>query len=208
MEKSYWAKADEKRRARMAADPAFAARRREQKRMAAIRDRERNAEKRQVERTAAGMTYLTGEPCSRGHVAARYSINQTCVDCSAEDAALYEKKRAVRMQTDLEFRVRRREQKNVTASRWRKSHRGEKSAEWAQWHANKLRRTPPWADLQAIRKIYEEAARLTKETGEPWHVDHEIPLNGRLVSGLHLAENLRVIQGIENLRKGAQFMQP
>lgn len=112
----------------------------------------------------------------------------------------------MRRESDAVFAKRRRAQKAAQNVGYRKRNRGKKSAEWAAWYAARLQRTPAWADLQAIRKIYNEAARLTKETGEPWHVDHEIPLNGKLVSGLHLAENLRVIPGIENLKKGAKFI--
>jgi len=189
----------------MAADPAFAAKRREQKRAGAARDRERNAEKRRIERMAAGPTYTTDAPCVRGHVGPRYSANQTCVECAVEDAAAFELRRAERMLIDPDFRVKRRAQKNATSSKWRKAHRGEKSAEWAAWYAARLQRTPPWADLKRIRGIYEEAHRATKLTGLGHHVDHIIPLQGELVSGLHVAENLRVLPGPENLSKGSKF---
>lgn len=54
-------------------------------------------------------------------------------------------------------------------------------------------RTPAWADKDAILRFYEEAARLTRETGIPHEVDHIVPLQGDLVSGLHVPENLQVI---------------
>ena len=63
-------------------------------------------------------------------------------------------------------------------------------------------RSPPWADRKAIEAIYAEAKRLTIETGRIHHVDHEIPLNGEFVSGLHVETNLRVLLGAENLKKG------
>lgn len=65
----------------------------------------------------------------------------------------------------------------------------------------KLQRTPPWADQQAIKAIYAEAIRLTAETGVMHHVDHEIPLQGVLVSGLHVETNLQVIPWRENIVK-------
>lgn len=63
-------------------------------------------------------------------------------------------------------------------------------------------RTPSWADHDAILAVYVEARRLTQETGTLHHVDHEIPLRGILVSGLHVHQNLRAIPAIDNLKKG------
>ena len=78
------------------------------------------------------------------------------------------------------------------------------------FHANKrrsakLQRTPPWADLDAMRGIYEQASRLTRDTGIPHHVDHVIPLQGKLVSGLHVPGNLQILTGSENSKKRNHF---
>lgn len=75
----------------------------------------------------------------------------------------------------------------------------------AKRRAARLLRTPPWSDLAAIRAIYNEAARRTAETGVVHHVDHEIPLQGKLVSGLHVAGNLQILTGTENVRKHNRF---
>ncbi|QPB08658.1 putative endonuclease [Burkholderia phage Mica] len=64
-------------------------------------------------------------------------------------------------------------------------------------------RTPPWADLAAIRAMYAEAERLTRETGELHVVDHIVPLRGKIVSGLHWHGNMRVIHWRANASKGA-----
>lgn len=79
-----------------------------------------------------------------------------------------------------------------------------------RYHANKrraakLQRTPAWACHEAMRAIYAEAARLTAETGIEHHVDHEYPLQGRLVSGLHVETNLRVLTASENSRKKNRY---
>lgn len=69
-------------------------------------------------------------------------------------------------------------------------------------------RTPKWLtehDKLRIRCVYSIAAMLTRHNEEPWHVDHVIPLKGRLVSGLHVPSNLRVIRGVENISKKNKF---
>jgi hypothetical protein len=60
--------------------------------------------------------------------------------------------------------------------------------------------------MKAIKEIYKESNRVQKETGIEHHVDHIIPMRGKLVSGLHIAENLRVIPEFDNLSKGSKFM--
>jgi hypothetical protein len=59
--------------------------------------------------------------------------------------------------------------------------------------AAKTMATPKWADLSKIRAFYEEAQRLTIETGIKHSVDHIYPLRGKLCCGLHVHQNLRVI---------------
>lgn len=59
--------------------------------------------------------------------------------------------------------------------------------------------TPKWADTQKIAEIYQEAGALGM------HVDHIIPLNGKLVTGLHVPENLQLLSPEENMRKGNRY---
>jgi len=69
----------------------------------------------------------------------------------------------------------------------------------------KIRRTPSWANFEAIRAVYAEAHRLTIETGIEHHVDHDLPLQGELVSGLHVETNLQILTAAENIRKRNHF---
>ena len=61
---------------------------------------------------------------------------------------------------------------------------------------------PKWSDLDSIKVFYEEAKRITLETGIAHEVDHIIPLAGLNVSGLHVPQNLQVIPAHINRRKG------
>ena len=69
-------------------------------------------------------------------------------------------------------------------------------------------RTPKWLtdfDKLKIRCFYSIAAMLTRHNQETWHVDHVIPLQGAVVSGLHVPNNLQVLRGIDNISKKNKF---
>jgi len=77
----------------------------------------------------------------------------------------------------------------------------------ARKRATKLLRVPIWADKKEIKRIYEIACRKSNIEGRKYHVDHIIPLRGKLVSGLHIPSNLQVILELENLAKSNKFIQ-
>jgi hypothetical protein len=61
-----------------------------------------------------------------------------------------------------------------------------------------LQRLPTWADKSAIKDFYLNCP-------EGYHVDHVIPLQGKIVSGLHVLENLQYLPAKENMSKGNKF---
>lgn len=101
--------------------------------------------------------YKTGEPCSRGHIAPRFTKTRRCVECDKLNA------------------MNRRESIKL--------------------------RTPRWADLDKIAEIY----KVSEAMGEMFAVDHFIPLNSDIVSGLHCPENLVIIDSKDNMKKGNKF---
>jgi hypothetical protein len=74
----------------------------------------------------------------------------------------------------------------------------------AKRRAAKLHRTPAWLtrdERDQIRSLYELAAIYTDALGEPFEVDHVLPLQGSTVSGFHVPANLQVIHRAENRAK-------
>lgn len=104
-------------------------------------------------------------------------------------------------ETYLRFQKANRERRARDHAAWAKANRGKRNAVSAAYKAAKLRATPPWADRKAIAAIYEEAARIQRETGERMHVDHIVPLQHPLVCGLHCEANLQILPGAINESK-------
>jgi hypothetical protein len=64
--------------------------------------------------------------------------------------------------------------------------------------------TPKWLtpeQLDEINSVYATALFCSRSLGEPYHVDHIVPLQGDNVRGLHVPWNLQVLKAIDNFRK-------
>ena len=70
-----------------------------------------------------------------------------------------------------------------------------------------LQRTPPWANLKEIERVYMLRNWVADFTGKEYHVDHVVPLKGEFISGLHVAENLQILPATENLEKSNNWVE-
>lgn len=70
----------------------------------------------------------------------------------------------------------------------------------------KRQAVPPWYEHDSVMTLYDEAQRITEETGVIHHVDHIVPLKSNLVCGLHCIDNLQIIPATENLSKSNKFV--
>lgn len=86
----------------------------------------------------------------------------------------------------------------------------ESKGQWVAYVVARQKRikqaTPIWADINLIKEFYIKAQQLSKETNIPHEVDHIIPIQGKLVSGLHVPANLQILTEKENQQKNAKFI--
>lgn len=96
------------------------------------------------------------------------------------------------------------EKRKATTKAYRNANKAKGAEIVRRRQARLLQRTPSWLtaeDVWFMSQAYELAALRTKVFGFAWHVDHVLPLKGKLVSGLHTPYNLQVIPALDNLRK-------
>ena len=98
-----------------------------------------------------------------------------------------------------------REQRREYMREYVKNNRAKFAAKNAKRHAAKIQRTPAWADLDMIAVFYATAREMTEETGVPHEVDHVVPMQGKNVSGLHVATNLQILSASENRSKRNKY---
>lgn len=174
--------------------------------------------------------YFTGKPCKKGHTSKRRVVNSGCHECKKlADAARREKPEYKKSMRELQAgrrsdpKIRAAELEAQSTRRrteeyrekvkpfnrgYKKANRGKYNAYDAKRSAAKLQRTPAWLSEQHkndILGVYEQARQLTKTSGEEHHVDHIIPLQGVLVSGLHVPWNLQILTALENMKKNNSF---
>jgi hypothetical protein len=83
-------------------------------------------------------------------------------------------------------------------SAWNRRHKEYRAFQTAKRRAAKLQRTPKWLTTEQMDQIKE----IYKNCPPGHDVDHIYPLQGEIVSGLHVPENLQYLPSAENRSKG------
>jgi hypothetical protein len=154
--------------------------------------------------------YFTGAPCVKGHLSARRAKTGECLECRSLALIKWRKKnpQKVKQHNDIQYLKYETEKHKwkARAQKYLKNNKDKVNARTVAYQLAKANRVPLWADKEKIKELYKKAVLKSIETGIQWHVDHIVPLRGKLVSGLHVPENLRVIPGIENVKKANRYI--
>lgn len=139
---------------------------------------------------------LVTPPHAQTYVYCSRRCLHTCPEANAEKSARFSGENNPR------YTGATREVISVSGKTYRRQPLHVELAKDAKRRASKKNATPGWANKAAIEAIYEKAGKFTQMTGEPFHVDHIVPLTSDLVCGLHWEGNLQILPGVENLSKG------
>lgn len=96
------------------------------------------------------------------------------------------------------------EKRRAKSDRWRAANPERVTYHAASRRSALAKRTPPWLThehYEQMRAFFWHAWLLREQTGEVHHVDHIVPLRGKLVSGLNVPWNLQVLPAKDNLKK-------
>lgn len=166
-----------------------------------------------------GLTkYYTGVPCVNGHTEFRLVSTRRCTACnrintSSTEKAAYNKKYVIENKDRLQelgatYRLNNKSKKAQYDKQYSKLNLAKINTRRAKYRAAKLQRSVQW-DSTLTEFVCNEAYELAKLRkrifGFEWEVDHVIPLQGELVSGLHVWSNLAVIPATINSSKGNKY---
>lgn len=126
---------------------------------------------------------------------------------SKQASEYYKRHKVEILQKAKKYRESNREEVNLRVREWRLVNKHVTRTYSKVRELKERRALPAWANLEKIKDIYKDRQLLSEMTGIEHHVDHIIPLRGKLVSGLHVENNLRIIPAIENLSKNNQFLE-
>ena len=151
--------------------------------------------------------YFTGKPCRHGHIAKRRVKDRKCTECELVAAKKRREHNPERIKQLNKESYERTKKHHLAQKRvYRQANKGKINALVTKRKARVKLRTPLWADTGKIKAYYEVCAFFNEVNGyTKYHVDHVIPLQGDIVSGLHVQNNLQIIPWLDNIRKKNKF---
>jgi hypothetical protein len=89
--------------------------------------------------------------------------------------------------------------------KYRKAHPEKFAAANAKRRAVHKKATPKWINTKVVEDYYLRAKTWSKLSGEFWQVDHIVPLQSKLVCGLHCEQNLTILSKSVNVIKNNRY---
>lgn len=140
-------------------------------------------------------------------VAARKGKAQTlcepCVKKKNLDRATtwYKSNKGKKAAYDKERRESNRQLYRDASNRFSKNNPAKKKADVIARRFKVKQQTPVWANFGYMNLFYKFAKIEAERIGKAVHVDHIIPLRGKLVCGLHCEDNMQLLTATANLKK-------
>lgn len=132
-----------------------------------------------------------------------------CIECKREADAVFRVNNKAKYRAAIDaWAARNPEKVKQYIKKSKTNNKGLVNATTAKRRHSQSKRTPVWLtedEFWMMEQAYKLAALRTKLLGFPWQVDHILPLQGSLVSGLHVPYNLQVIPQADNVRKSNKF---
>ena len=149
--------------------------------------------------------YFTGEPCKHGHLAEKFVSNGTCLVCTRKQAYGWAKENKDKViENKKRYRKKYKDKEKIAKKLWAQNNKARRTAAQSRREAAKKQRTPTWANEQDILSWYEVAEVLSR-SGVKFHVDHVVPLQGKIVSGFHVENNMQILPAYINISKNNQW---
>lgn len=150
------------------------------------------------------------------HAANREKVNARRVTRRAEnpgearvrEAKYYSENTAMAKVANAKYRAANRDKVKISNAAYSAANPDIGRSNDANRRSRKANATPGWSgefDDFVLRESFSLARRRAITIGGRWHVDHVVPIAGRLVCGLHVGLNLQVIPARVNFSKGANF---
>ena len=129
----------------------------------------------------------------------RFGVSWSCKKCRHEDGSKYYFDNKSRINSYKQLPEEKSRQR-----KWRQANQHVKNFHAASWRAQRKLATPKWLNkdqVQQMKNLYKEARSLSKITNIQHHVDHILPLNNEMLSGLHVPWNLQILIYRDNIQK-------